>query len=169
MCYSTETNDRLDDCRKVCKKCARDLTLTPSQQWHCKPCEALYQKERRKDPALREMQESSAMKYRESHREEIKSYMKTYYRTVRKQNKESDGNRMSYKGQSYRLQRKRTGVCNLCRAVAKIDCKFTNFHHVLYDDSHPEAGIIELCRTCHNIESMNLGHIRRDKRTGRFV
>lgn len=59
----------------------------------------------------------------------------------------------------------RTGVCNLCRAVAKIDCILTHFAHFGYDKNDLAKNILELCPKCHTYIDQH----RRDSITGRFV
>lgn len=44
----------------------------------------------------------------------------------------------------------KTGVCNLCRAVAPFDCQKTNLHHEHYDESDMLKHTIELCPRCHS-------------------
>jgi hypothetical protein len=58
--------------------------------------------------------------------------------------------RQTFKGKHVRLDHNpRIGVCNLCRAVAGIDCKVTNMHHEEYDDSDTLRYTIEVCVRCH--------------------
>ena len=54
----------------------------------------------------------------------------------------------------------RTGICNWCRAVVGIDCKKTELHHELYDESNTLANTIELCTSCHKKESWRLWRIK---------
>lgn len=44
----------------------------------------------------------------------------------------------------------RIGVCNLCRAVVKFDCKRTSLHHEKYDDNNMLNHTLEVCDSCHN-------------------
>lgn len=59
----------------------------------------------------------------------------------------------------------RTGICNLCRAVAKIDCAFTHFAHFGYDKNDLAKNVLELCPKCHKYMD---GFIK-DSITGRFI
>lgn len=147
----------------ICPKCFREKTLRRNNRWRCLPCERQWKREHRKDTREKDRL------YRLTHKEELSAYLRQYNRTVRKQNKESDGKRFMYKDQAIRMTVRRTGICNLCRAVAPIDCKYTNFHHVWYNDANPEEGMIELCRRCHNWESLEMNQIKRDSVTGRFI
>lgn len=47
----------------------------------------------------------------------------------------------------------RIGVCNWCRAVVPFDCKRTNIHHEVYDDSDVLKHSIEVCASCHGVET----------------
>lgn len=58
----------------------------------------------------------------------------------------------------------RIGVCNLCRAVAKIDCAYTHFAHFSYNYKDLSKNILELCPKCHKYMD---GFIK-DPITGRF-
>ena len=59
----------------------------------------------------------------------------------------------------------RIGVCNLCRAVAKIDCAYTHFHHDSYNYEDLSKNVIELCPKCHT----SIDNHPRDGISGRFV
>lgn len=68
-----------------------------------------------------------------------------------------------YKGRSLWFEESiRCGVCNLCRAIVRIDCHRTDRHHDedRYDDSNPLRYTLEICRHCHNIETFR---IRKEK------
>jgi len=58
--------------------------------------------------------------------------------------------RIGYKGKQVYIEfNPRIGVCNLCRAVAGVDCKTTHMHHIEYNDDDPLKDTIELCASCH--------------------
>lgn len=52
----------------------------------------------------------------------------------------------------------RIGVCTWCRKIALIDCKRTALHHDMnqYDLRNPLRFTIELCGSCHRIETARL-------------
>ena len=121
-----------------------------------------------RDPRVKKLYNK---KYGQSHRTEKLAYCRKYYREhskiIRKQN--SDYHKLhptvSVKGKLYIVRIPRTGVCNLCRAVAKIDCSYTQFHHIAYDKTDLRKNILELCPKCH----MKLDNRRKDPITGQFV
>lgn len=59
----------------------------------------------------------------------------------------------------------RIGVCNMCRAVTKIDCAFTHFAHFGYDKTDLRKNILELCPKCHK----HMDGFKKDLISGRFV
>ena len=65
----------------------------------------------------------------------------------------------------------RIGVCNWCRAVAPFDTKTTHIHHETYDDNNFAKNTIELCVSCHRLETMRIRQMRiiRDNKTGRII
>ena len=59
---------------------------------------------------------------------------------------------MYFKNKSITLKfNPRIGVCNLCRAIAGLDCKITHIHHEKYDQNDPLKHTIELCPRCHRM------------------
>ena len=65
----------------------------------------------------------------------------------------------------------RVGVCNWCRAVAGFDTKSTHMHHEVYDSNDFTKNTIELCISCHRIETIRVRQMQiiRDKKTGRII
>lgn len=59
----------------------------------------------------------------------------------------------------------RIGVCNFCRAVARIDCAYTHFAHFDYDKTDLSKNILELCPKCHK----HMDGYTKDPTTGKFV
>lgn len=68
---------------------------------------------------------------------------------------------LDYKTKKIRFQFDiRCGVCNLCRAVEKIDTYSTQRHHDndVYFDEDPLKNTLELCVNCHGIETFKVNH-----------
>lgn len=65
----------------------------------------------------------------------------------------------------------RIGVCNWCRAVYPFDTKLTHMHHEAYDVDSPANHIIELCISCHRLETIRVREmtVMRDSKTGRII
>lgn len=104
--------------------------------------------------------------WREANKERIKVYRRQYYLAHHTKEIEeakswnnahpearriTNARRFVYKDKVEMMSaERRTGVCNMCRAVAGIDCKKTVLHHVQYEDSNPIAHTIEICQSCHD-------------------
>lgn len=110
--------------------------------------------------------------YREQNNDRIKQTQKQCYEKNRehyikraKENAEKNPNKplkrfkvLDYKTKKIRFEFEiRCGVCNLCRAVEKIDTYSTQRHHDedVYFDNEPLKNTIELCVNCHAKETFN--------------
>lgn len=90
--------------------------------------------------------------------EYMKQYRKDHPELTKKNNEKSNkkwskiNNKKYLKFKDKRIflrESPRIGVCNLCRAVAGIDCELTSMHHINYHDNDPTKDTIELCNPCH--------------------
>lgn len=153
---------------KICLCCGKEYECIDKggkSRFCSKACQDLNYS---RTPKLREYQK----KYREQNNEQIKQIKKQCYENKReyyikksKENSENNPNTpfrrfksLSYKGK--RLTFKfdvRCGVCNLCRAVEKIDTYSTQRHHDndIYFDNDPLKNTLEICVNCHGIETFN--------------
>lgn len=81
--------------------------------------------------------------------ERQKAHREYWHKHPEKQ-KMSNERRITFKNKTVKISNAlRTGVCNLCRAVAPFDTKITHMHHEKYDGENPAAYTIEVCTRCH--------------------
>jgi hypothetical protein len=80
-----------------------------------------------------------------------KIFRKEHFRRLGKE-------RFRYKGINIQIKETpRIEVCNCCRAVVPFDCKRTMLHHEEYDDNDKRKHTMEVCPSCHNFLSWELG------------
>lgn len=78
---------------------------------------------------------------------------------------ERNRKRVCVKGKHFKTKTNRIGVCNMCRAVAEIDCAYTHLAHFSYDYNDLGKNVMELCPRCHK----HIDGFKKDLVSGRFV
>jgi len=74
---------------------------------------------------------------------------------VKRWNDFTNVRKIKFKNQSILLKENpRIGVCNYCRkSIGNGDIERTHMHHEQYDSENPLAHTIELCASCHALET----------------
>lgn len=151
---------------KVCEFCGKkfDCKFRPSRTKYC----SVYCRDRKS--LTRPERKEYEKQYRTTNNDRIKQVKKQCYKNKReyyikkaKENAEKNPKTpleryktLDYKTKKIRFEFEiRCGVCNLCRAVEKIDTYSTQRHHDndIYYDENPLKNTIELCVNCHAIET----------------
>ena len=154
--------------KKICEFCKKEFNCNfrITRTKYCSP----YCRDRKS--LTRPARKQYEKEYREKNRDHIKRtqndcYIKRrqYYIEKSKENKENNPNTplrrfrsFDYKGQKIHYKFDvRCGVCNLCRAVEKIDTYSTQRHHDKdkYYDENPLKNTIEVCVNCHGKLTFN--------------
>lgn len=165
---SKNTAYKQEPVKKICGFCKKEFECTyrPERRKYCSE----YCRDRKS--LLRPERKEYEKQYREKNRDRIHKVQKECYEKnkdyyITKQRRYSElhptdpSERLRvfhYKGKTIRFYFDiRCGVCNLCRAVEKIDTYSTQRHHDndIYYDDNPLQNTIELCVNCHAIETFN--------------
>jgi hypothetical protein len=147
---------------KICEFCGKEFEcdFRPTRTKYCSPyCRDRYSLTK---PERKQYEKE----YRETNKDRIKQTQKEcyikrrdYYISKSRENELKNPNTslqrykvIQYKQKKIRFKSDiRCGVCNLCRAVEKIDVYSTQRHHdndIYYDDD-PLKNTLEICVNCH--------------------
>ena len=153
---------------KICEYCGNEFecefrpTRTKYCSQYCRDRKSLTRPERKE----------YEKQYRKTNNDRIKQVQKQCYENKReyyiqksKEHTENNPNTpfrryltLDYKGHKIIFPfHIRCGVCNLCRAVEKIDTYSTQRHHDndIYYDEDPLKNTLEICVNCHAKETLN--------------